>query len=293
MSFQSDNIRQSDLLHRLVLDRNTTDELGKVEVVWMDPGTQRVLGFIAKSGLLGKTRFAFNLGQLQKLGTESVVVNSRPVETDVKQVGFLETLIGHELWSESGDKLGKITDCIFNRRTGSISDYLFRSDGWRGFANGLYRLPVPQIISFGKKRVLVSEAATRKLTLYEEGLQQKLSKVGDSFRDNIGDRLKESYTEVTQELREKSGGRSLSEQAQDIAQQAKGRFQTLAEKAAQTAKNVSQQVGQQLEDGTLLDQVKDKLQSPPRPSPRRASPERESQFRSQSSKDREEDEPWI
>ena len=44
MSDQPDVIRHSELLHRLVLDRKTTEELGRVERLWMHPPAHRVLG---------------------------------------------------------------------------------------------------------------------------------------------------------------------------------------------------------------------------------------------------------
>jgi uncharacterized protein YrrD len=294
MSSRLETIRHSELLHRLVLDRTTTDELGRVDVVWMHPDSHRVLGFVCKSGLLGKKRLAFNLGQIHNLGSEGIVVSSQPVETDAEQVSFLETFIGKALWNDAGDQLGKITDFIFNGSTGVIRDYLFRSQGWRGFADGLYRLPAEQIVSFGKKRVLVAERATHKLMLYEEGLQQKFSKVSDTLRDDIGDRLKEGYADVTQELQGSKTrlGRSLSEQTQEITKQAKGQFQQFAKQATQVAKTVSQRY----EDGTLMEQVREKFQVPEPPA--RQSSEVEQKPSKNRPIDRpidqwDDEEPWV
>ncbi len=290
MSRRLETIRHSELLHRLVLDRTTTDELGKVDVVWMHPDDHRVLGFICKSGLLGKKRYAFNLSQIHNLGSEGIVVSSQPVETDTEQVSFLETFIGKELWNDAGDQLGKITDFIFNGITGEISDYLFKSQGWRGFASGLYRLPAEQIVSFGKKRVLVAERATRKFVLYEEGLQHRLAKVSETLREDIGERLKDGYSEVSQELQVSKTrlGRSLSEQTQEMTKQAKGQFQQIAKQATQVAKTVSQRY----EDGTLMEQVREKFQTPESPS--RQSPEVERKPSKARPIDQwDDDEPWI
>lgn len=56
MATQPEVVKQSDLLNQLVLDRNTMEELGHVDVVWMHPPVHRVLGFICKSGFLGTKR---------------------------------------------------------------------------------------------------------------------------------------------------------------------------------------------------------------------------------------------
>ena len=250
MSSQPATIRHSDLLHRLVLDRTTTEELGRVEVVWMHPPVHRVLGFICKSNLLGGKRFAFNLKQLQRLGTNSIIVSSQPVETNATEVGHLESLIGLELWTEAGTQLGRITDCLFNLHSGVILAYLFRSEGWRGFTHGVYQLPAQQIVSFGKKRILVSEAASRHGRVYEAGVEQKVSQVGE--------RVRSTYTEAAHDLQESlmAWRSSLSEQAQTVKQQAKQRFghlkadagqqvRSFQAQATQSAKNLGQQLQQE------------------------------------------------
>ena len=273
MSGQPDTIRQSDLLHRLVLDRTTTEELGRVEVIWMHPPIHRVLGFICKSSLLGGKRFAFNLNQLQRLGANSIIVSSQPVETNATEIGHLESLIGLELWTEAGTQLGRITDCLFNLRNGVIVAYLFRSDGWRGVTQGVYQLSASQIVSFGKKRVLVSESAMHACQLYEAGVEQKLSQVGK--------RVQSSYLETAQELQDSftDWRSSLSEQAKAVKQQAQQRFGHLREdagrqvrslqvQATQAAKTLGQQLQQETQTWTqTLSQPERAWDDPPEDSP--------------------------
>ncbi len=50
MTTQPESIKQSELLNQLVLNRDTMEELGRIEVLWMYAPSHRVLGFIAKSG---------------------------------------------------------------------------------------------------------------------------------------------------------------------------------------------------------------------------------------------------
>ncbi len=270
MSDQPDLIRHSDLLNRLVLDRKSTEELGRVERVWMHPPVHRVLGFICKSGLLGSKRFAFNLQQVKSLGSASIVVDSTPVETNAVEVGHLETLIGNELWSDGGDQIGKIIDCLFNQRTGVIKEYLFKAEGWQGVTGKVYRLPPHRILNFGKKRVLVAAAVTNKFPLYQEGIEQRLSKAGD--------RLAERYNKATQELQGSLSNlqSSLSDQTQEVVHQARGRLQqwkktaseqmnTLTHQATQRAKSVSQHLGEETqtlaqEGQSLLDRLQEQLE---------------------------------
>ncbi|NJR65874.1 MAG: hypothetical protein HC772_12035 [Leptolyngbyaceae cyanobacterium CRU_2_3] len=68
MTAQTEIVRQSDLINQLVLDRQTLEELGRVELLWMYPPAHRVLGFICKSGFLGNKKFAFKLDQITAVG---------------------------------------------------------------------------------------------------------------------------------------------------------------------------------------------------------------------------------
>lgn len=249
MATQPEIVKQGDMLNQLVFNLNTMQELGSVDVLWMHPPVHRVLGFICKSGFLGTQKTAFNLAQIKSLGTSGILVNAKPVETDSEKVRKLESLIGSEIWSNAGDKIGRITDCLFNLRTGAITEYLFASSGWSGITGAVYLLPPSQILSFGNKRVLVSEVED--FAVYREGIKQKLTKAG---------------TQATQELR--SLREQAKERAQALAEQAKEKVQTLSEQLTeetQTLAKQSKEKGQVLIEQvreqayTIGEQVKEKL----------------------------------
>lgn len=256
MTTQPEVVRHSDLLNQLVINRSTMEELGRVEVLWMYPPAHRVLGFVCKSGFLGSKKLAFNLAQIHTLGSSSILVQSAPQETDGDKVSQLESLIHCEVWSDSGKKIGKITDYLFNPQTGMIAQYLFVSSDWSVITEGIYQLPPSKILSVGRRRVLVSESALRSLSTYREGIKQRLSKVTES--------LKEDYTHVTQELR------SFTRRAQETAEQARERARRLAEEARERAQALNEQLREEAqalahqaqETGqTLVEQVKERTQT--------------------------------
>lgn len=230
MATPADEIKQSDLLNQLVLDRNTLDELGHVEVLWLYPQSHRVLGFISKSGFLGTKKAAFKLNQVDALGANGVLTHAQPEETDGDKVSQLDSLIGCEIWSDAGNRIGKITDFLFNLKTGDITQYLFVSSGWSGIADDVYQLPPAKIISVGRRRVLVNEDLAHRLTVYREGLRHKLT---------------EEYSHTAQELR--SRAQQAQQQVQDRAKQVQGRLQQLAEQAKDKAQSLSQQAREQLD----------------------------------------------
>jgi uncharacterized protein YrrD len=253
MTTQAEVVRQSELLHQLVINRDSMEELGRVEVVWMYAPSHRVLGFVCKSGLLNSKKKAFKLSQVTTLGTNGVLTHSQPEETDANKVSKLETVINSEVWSDSGKKVGKITDYIFNLKTGEISKYLLVSSGLGGVTGEIYELFPSQILSIGRRRVLVPEYALTSLSIYRTGIKQKLTKAGEF--------LKEEKEQVTQELR------TLTQRAQETTQQTKGRLWNLTEQLKERAQSLSHEAQEKIhalsdqlkeESYTLVDQAREK-----------------------------------
>jgi uncharacterized protein YrrD len=225
MPQQPEVIKQSDLLNQVVLDRAELREMGQIEVLWTYPKAHRVFGFICKSGWLGSKKTAFNLDQLDAIGSDGILVNSQPVETDVEKVRQLESLVNYEVWTDAGDRVGKITDYLFDLLTGEIQHYLYVSNGWGGIVGSVYLLPPNYILRLGNQRAVVPEGAVESFGIYRVGIQEKFSKVKDL--------LKEEQSQVTEEMR------SLVQKARSLAEQAKEKAKTIAEQVKeQTAQLV-------------------------------------------------------
>jgi uncharacterized protein YrrD len=253
MTPPSEIVKQSDFLNQLVLDRQTLEEMGRVEMLWMYPQVHRVLGVVCKSGFLGNKKSVFKLSQVTAIGSGGVLTQAEPEPTGADKVSQLESLIQHEIWSDDGNRIGKVIDCLFHLQTGEITRYLFASSGWMGVIGEVYELSPAQIISFGNKRILVAESAIDQFPLHREGLPKKLAQAKDSLTQ-----------EATQELR------SLTQRAENLSEQAKGRLQSLTEQVKEQAQLLSQKarekaqvINQQLkeETQTLTEQAKQRSQT--------------------------------
>jgi uncharacterized protein YrrD len=225
MATPSTVIRQSELLNQLILDSDTLQELGRVEVLWMYPPAHRVLGLISKSGWLGQQKAALKLNQIEAVGENGLLTHARPQETTADRVRQIESLIDHEVWSQDGDRLGKIVDCLFNLKTGEITYYLFVSSGWASFIEGVYQLAPSQILSFGSQRVLVAESTVAKLELYQAGISRKITQAGEALKD-------EAVQEFT----------TIAQKAEQTTEQAKEQIHQLTDRAKLRAQNLSQQL---------------------------------------------------
>jgi len=244
-------IRQSDLINQLVLDRATLEELGRVELLWMYPQSHRVLGFICKSGFLGSQKSAFQLRQIGSLGASGLLTQNQPEKTTAERVRRLESLLDHEIWSEDGNRIGKITDCLFQLQTGEITQYLFVSSGWTGVLGELYQLSPSQILSFGKQRVLV--LATAEFELYQSGLSQKLSQKLSQQAEATTEQAKEQFQQL-QQLTEQA-----KVKAQQLSQQLTQKAQVLKTQVSETTQTILEQVESGFE--TLSTQVEEAFES--------------------------------
>jgi len=93
------------MLNQAAFDAVTMEELGRIEVLWMYPQINRVLGFVGKSGFLGNKKTAFKLPQLESIGSDGILVKGEGEPTVAAKVNQLESLIHSEVWSDSGEKV--------------------------------------------------------------------------------------------------------------------------------------------------------------------------------------------
>ncbi len=185
MNTQQELVKQSEVLNQLVLDRGTAEELGRVDHLWLNPQFHQVVGLTCKSGFLGSKKRSFSWAQIEAIGSDSVLVDNSPEEVDLEKSESAVSLIGHEVWTDAGDKAGKIVDYLFVPQTGAVINYLFISSGWRGVLDGIYVLPCTAIASAGSKRVIVADAVAQVPQQYAEGLNQKASQAADFLKEDL------------------------------------------------------------------------------------------------------------
>ncbi|NEQ97040.1 MAG: hypothetical protein F6K30_09990 [Cyanothece sp. SIO2G6] len=232
-------IRQSEILHRSAIDGTTLEEMGRVDVLWMFPQVNRVLGIVVKPRWFGSVRLVFKLPQVKAVKAQ-ILVRGEAEETTVDKVQKLESLIDTEVWINGGDRIGTITDCLFDLNSGVIIRYLMVPSGQfpkliTRFTDGLYLISPKQIQSFSPQRVLIADESVEHLSLYSEGIRLKLATMTAKLKQDYWDGATEEW-------------RSLSHHVQFIAHKAADRVMSLAEKAQALSKNLAQKVSETVTD---------------------------------------------
>ena len=218
MSTSQQIVKRSELINRRTIDRRTAEEVGRVDRLWLDPHSQRAIGFTCKSGLLGSKKRWFAWAQVDTVG-ENVLVTINPELPELHQPEQAVCPIGLEVLTDAGNKAGTVVDYLFDVRTGSVRDYLFKSSGWRGVLDGIYLLPVQAISTIGSKRAIVSEAVVSEPVQYAEGLHHKVGMVAEFLQEDLDRTLKNvaGVKRNAQNLAEKLQDKAL--EVRDVAQE--------------------------------------------------------------------------
>jgi uncharacterized protein YrrD len=191
MSLSTQTLRHSELINRLVLERQTAETIGRLDHLEIDPQGHRVEGLVTKSGLLGREKRYFAWTQVDTIGEDGIFVNGM-VTSNPPSSQREKTVVGHELWTNTGNKVGKIVDYLFNPKTSEMTSYLFASNGWRGVVEGIYLLEPVAISSVGEKRVIALETAIQRAKQYSPGVHQKVEQAKDT--------LAQDYAQTKQDI---------------------------------------------------------------------------------------------
>ncbi|PZD72096.1 hypothetical protein C1752_03950 [Acaryochloris thomasi RCC1774] len=203
------SVKRSELHKRLVIDRQTSENVGHLSQLLLDAPSQKIVGFYCGGGLFGGGRQAFSWDQIESIGDDSIVVTGKQWEPEFEGTGPMEAPIGHELWTDTGNQMGKVTDLLFDPATGKVTHYVFTSKGWHSVVDGTYLLPPVAISSIGSKRIIALETMMKNPQQYQEGLGHKAGSVAEFF--------KEDYRQTKEDLAAiKHGAQNAVDQVKEV-----------------------------------------------------------------------------
>lgn len=219
-------LKQSQLINQLILDRQTAEELGHVGQVLLDPQAHRVVGITCKSGFLGSKKQVYSWNQVHAIGTDSILINTNHEGTVPEQTENWQSPIGREVWTDAGNKVGKLVDYVLEAETGIVLNYLYSSSGWRGMMEGVYLLAPAAVSSVGSTRVIVLDKAVQNPQLHSGGLNKKINQATEFIQEDIK-KTKQDLGYVGQGIQKVAA--QVQEKTQDVAEQAKDQAQIAGE----------------------------------------------------------------
>ncbi|HEY9881527.1 MAG TPA: PRC-barrel domain-containing protein [Leptolyngbyaceae cyanobacterium] len=245
MAETPDTLRHGELLNRLVIDIDTTEEVGRVSEVLVDSKTHQVEGLVCKTGLLSRERHTFSWVQIESIGKDSVVINPRLTDHAPQRLAEAYPMTGEEIWSDAGDRVGRLVDYRFNARTGLILAYGFITEGLRGLTDDAYTLAPDAIISIGRKRIMVREAAVANPTIFEAGWAKKAVSAAEGLKEEYAQTQAHLHT-ARQQSQEVSA--QLQDQARKLKEQATGQWQQVFGQVKKRTRKLRNQIRETVTD---------------------------------------------
>jgi len=168
--------RRSQVLGTQVISQANAARLGVVSEVWADLEARQVLVLgVLEKAFAGSPRL-LELRQVTALGQDAILVPSDEVFDNLDLEG-LSQVVGSEVVTEEGIRLGKVKDFEFNSVSGLITGLILSNLGLTflpGFILSTYLLPAEEIIAVGGERLIVADGAESRLTQLSKGILETL-----------------------------------------------------------------------------------------------------------------------
>lgn len=233
-------LRCRDLNDRLVIDKGTTETLGRVTHLVVDADHHQVEGLVCKAGLLSQEQ-PVPWVQIEAIGADSIVVQlDGQAVSERFDTAF--ALTSQEVWSDVGNRVGQLVDYCFDPHTGAILTYLFTAPGWQGLTDGVYQFSPEAVVSAGRRRVMVRHTALANASQYEEGLSERAAEL-----------LQKDMAQTRADMKAVLGNTQdmagqVQTQAKKLGEEARSRFGQLFGEVKQRTKHVRAQVNERVAD---------------------------------------------
>lgn len=171
-------LTRSDVVGKAVITRTSGLKLGVVRQAWVDASRWELVSLdVAPNALaIGESSDAVMLQSLRQVGDVVLVHDESVLESNLSTYG-LNTLVGCELVTESGEYLGRVRDYLFHPESGKVVDIVFDSLGVPLIPDSIvstYSLNVVEVVTAGPGRIIAKEGAERRLDQLTSGIAERL-----------------------------------------------------------------------------------------------------------------------
>ncbi|MBT9317461.1 PRC-barrel domain-containing protein [Leptothoe spongobia] len=231
-------LRHSLLLGYLMLDYDTTDELGLVDNLLVDLSQGRVVGIVCQGSAWQRQRPTYSWGQITNIGADSIVLHAQGAEISNAAA---QPMVNLEVWTDTGNCVGHIVDYRFERQ-GNVVQYLFARPDQPGF----YGLAPDAIISAGRKRMMVSAQAIEQAEYLADEVipvdQQDWQTTAQTTAQSLADQVQQRAQGWSDYAQERWRSEELHEQLQSTTQHLQARTQGLRSQINQQVSNAKKRL---------------------------------------------------
>ena len=139
------------LLGSPVIDRTTAAQVGIISEVLVDLERQQVVALKVRDSAFERLERTLEIGEQITIGRDAILIESEDVFEDLDLEG-LDKVIGTNVVTETGTRLGRVKDFMFDPATGEIADVYISSLGIAlipAFLSNTYGMKSEEIVSVG------------------------------------------------------------------------------------------------------------------------------------------------
>ncbi len=167
--------------------------LHDVKDVILGADNDSVVGLLADEGGLFGHSLVVPIEEVTGFGRDAVVVARREsviAANDAPEIGSIvarkQSLLGTSVFTELGDKQGKINDVYFDEPSGRILGFELSGGVWADAAQGPRYIPVEELVRVGPDVAYVHPETADLLAQQRGGISGALADVGDKAKSAAG-----------------------------------------------------------------------------------------------------------
>ncbi len=175
MTFTTRN--RSQLLGTQVINQTTGERIGVVSQIWLDTEPFQVSILSVSEKLIGRVTKTLQLEAIPVLGPDAVLIPETILGETAESNGLMR-LVGTEIVTEAGVKLGKIKDFTFRIDTGEILNLTLSNLGIPlvpGLLASTFQMKVEEVVSLGGDAILA-----------KAGAEDRLERLSTSVLEQVG-----------------------------------------------------------------------------------------------------------
>ncbi len=180
--------RRSQILGTQVISQTNAARLGIIDQIWVDLTERQVIAL----GLLGSQRpvepgtsLVIDLAQARAIGPDAILISEETLldEYNPMAEGLLK-VVGAEVVTETGVRLGKVKDFVFEIASGFVSELVLSNLGiplLPGIVDSTYLLSSDDIIEVGPRRIITVEGAEARCISEVKSLLERFNIIKPSW----------------------------------------------------------------------------------------------------------------
>lgn len=205
----------SDFQNKPIIAINTGKVVERVKDVLFDAQNNKLVGLQVNSGAFA-SKLAVPFSSIKAIGPDAITVADENVVVKAEFHPELQHIVnqgysvnGTKIITEAGKHLGKISDVMFDEKSGEVKGYEISSGAFSDMYTGKSFMPAASALKLGKDVVIVPNEIEGQLNEQVGGIKasmqqagQKTGKYASSMRDrtresNVQDRFRASTEEMS------------------------------------------------------------------------------------------------